>query len=240
MVRDNKRIANKGRRYFELGGMLYCGGCGKKMLYHASVSKGRMYPYYKCRRVTRDGKGACPPGGYPHNHRAEALEERVWQSVSGLMGNPQQLRSDLERMIELEGSRSQGNPDLEMEVWLERLAETEGMRSSFQDLAAKGLMTHEELGLRLARLEETRAVAKRELETLHRSKERVDRLEQDKESLLESYARMAPDALEALSAEERHRLYRMLRLRVVVNPDRSIEVTGALVPEFAPTETVLR
>jgi hypothetical protein len=51
---------------------------------------------------------------------------------------------------------------------------------------------------------------------------------------------MAPEALEALSAEERHRLYRMLRLRVVANPDRSIEVTGALVPGFTPTETVLR
>ena len=62
MLRDNMRSTNKGRRFFELGGMLYCGGCGKEILYHASVSKGRMYPYYKCRRVTRDGKGACPSG----------------------------------------------------------------------------------------------------------------------------------------------------------------------------------
>src|SRR5215204_6272790 len=71
-------------------------------------------------------------------------------------------------------------------------------------------------------------------------KECVERLEQDKETLLESYAKMAPEALEALSAEERRRLYRMLRLRVVANPDRSIEVTGALVLGFTPTETVLR
>ena len=68
----------------------------------------------------------------------------------------------------------------------------------------------------------------------------MERLEQDKETLLESYAKMAPEALEALSAEERRRLYRMLRLRVVANPDRSIEVTGALVLGFTPTETVLR
>jgi hypothetical protein len=32
----------------------------------------------------------------------------------------------------------------------------------------------------------------------------------------------------------------MGRLKVVVNPDWSIEATGALVPEFTPTETVLR
>jgi hypothetical protein len=125
-------------------------------------------------------------------------------------------------------------------VWLEKLAEAEGMRSGFQDLAAKGLMTHEELGTKLERLEETHALAERELETLRRKKERVERLEQDKETLLESYAKMAPEALECLSAEEHHRLYRMLRLRVVANPDRSLEVTGALVPGFTPTETVLR
>jgi site-specific DNA recombinase len=240
MVRDNIRSTNKGRRFFELGGMLYCGGCGKKMLHHASVSKGRMYPYYKCRRVTRDGKGACPSGRYPHNHRAETLEERVWESVSGLMGDPERLREDLERMIELEGRESRGDPDREMEAWLEKLAEAERMRSGYQELAAKGLMTHEELGTRLERLEETRSAAERELESLRRKKECVERLEQDKETLLESYAKMAPEALDALSAEERHRLYRMLRLRVVANPDRSIVVTGALVPGFTPTETVLR
>ena len=125
-------------------------------------------------------------------------------------------------------------------MWLEKLDEAETMRSGFQDLAARGLMTHEELRSKLERLEETRAVAERELETLRRKRERVERLEQDKESLLDSYAKMAPEALEALSAEERNRLYRMLRLRVVVNPDRSIEVSGALVPGFTPTETVLR
>jgi len=108
MVRDNRRTTNKGKRFFELGGMLYCGGCGKKMLYHASISKGRMYPYYnyKCRRVTRDGREACSSGRYRQNHRAETLEERIWESVSGLMGNPERLREDLERMIELEGRSS--------------------------------------------------------------------------------------------------------------------------------------
>jgi hypothetical protein len=176
----------------DLGGMLYCGGCGKKMLHHASVSKGRIYPYYKCRRVTRDGKGACPSGGYPHNHRAETLEERVWDSVSGLMGDPERFRQDLERMIEPQGRGSRGDPDREMEAWLVKLAEVERMRGGYQELAAKGLMTCEELGTRLERLEETRSATERELETLRRKKECVERLEQHKETLLESYAKRRP------------------------------------------------
>jgi hypothetical protein len=148
--------------------VLYCGGCGKKMLYRASVSKGRMYLCYKCRQVTRDSKVAYPAGQYPQNHCAKTLEERVWESVSALMENPEQLRRDLERMIELEGKGFQENPDLEMEGWLEKLTEAKIMRSGFQDLAAKGLMTHEELGSKLKRLEETRTLDERELETLRR------------------------------------------------------------------------
>ena len=56
------------------------------------------------------------------------------------------------------------------------------MRSGFQELAAKGLMTHEELGSKLEELEETRALAERELGALRRKRERVERLEQDKEA----------------------------------------------------------
>ena len=33
MIRCNSRATNKGRRFFEFGGLLYCGGCGKKMAY---------------------------------------------------------------------------------------------------------------------------------------------------------------------------------------------------------------
>jgi hypothetical protein len=68
----------------------------------------------------------------------------------------------------------------------------------------------------------------------------VERLEQDIGDPLGILRQRAPEVLEALSTEERHQLYGMLRLRVVANPDRSIEVTGALVLGFTPTETALR
>jgi hypothetical protein len=38
-----------------------------------------------------------------------------------------------------------------------------------------------------------------------------------------------PEALDALTAEERHRIYKMLRLEVLAHPDTSLEVSGALV-----------
>ncbi len=78
------------------------------------------------------------------------------------------------------------------------------------------------------------------LETLRDGQERIERLERDKDELLNSYAKRAPKALEGLSPEERHQLYRLLQLAVVVSPDRSLEVSGASGAEFVQSETVPR
>jgi hypothetical protein len=53
-------------------------------------------------------------------------------------------------------------------------------------------------------------------------------LERDRDAAIESYAEILPDALDALSGEERRRLYGMLRLEVAPTPDGP-EVCGALV-----------
>jgi hypothetical protein len=49
-------------------------------------------------------------------------------------------------------------------------------------------------------------------------------LELDKVVLLEHYAAIAPEALNTLIPEERHRLYKMLRITVIVQPDITLEV----------------
>ncbi len=211
-----------------------------KMQNYTSIAKGRMYSYYRCRRLVRDGKDACAAGQARPGHRAANLEQRIRGFVSELMKDPEQLREDLERMIELERRVSRGDPDREAGAWLEKLAEAERLRGGYQDLAAKGLMTYEELGEKLQRLEETRETAERELEALRQRQERIEQLERDKDTLLGSYAKMASEALDALTPENRHQLYKILRLKVSANPDRSLEMAGALVPEFVQSETVSR
>ena len=57
--------------------------------------------------------------------------------------------------------------------------------------------------------------------------ERLEAFERDKERLLESYATLAPEALEALSPEERRTVYSMLGLCVEALPDKSLKVRGA-------------
>ena len=230
MIQDNRPPGSTGRRVWQLpSGSVRCSGCGTRMTQYASAAGGRIYAYYRCARLARLGKGSCPSlEGYRSrkNHRAEKVERLVWEFVSALMKDPAQLREDLERMIELERSGAHGDPEAGAKVWLDKLAELDQMRRGFQEQAARGYMNFDELGAALDELAETRRTAERELAAIQSRREALERLELDREALLEHYARVAPEALDSLTPEERHRLYKMLRLEVLVRPDSSLEVSG--------------
>jgi hypothetical protein len=102
------------------------------------------------------------------------------------------------------------------------------MRGNYQEMAARGLITLKELEERLGQLEETRLAAERELTALKGRRQRIEQLERDKDALLESYAGMAPDALNSLAPEERRQVFKMLKLRVAAYPDTRLEVDGIL------------
>ncbi len=54
----------------------------------------------------------------------------------------------------------------------------------------------------------------------------LQRLERDRDALMESYAGMVSETLEDLAPEERHRIYKLLRLGVRFRPDWPLEITG--------------
>ena len=89
-------------------------------------------------------------------------------------------------------------------------------------------MTLDELEERLREVEETRETVRAELVRLETGRQRLEELEHDRETLLEHYAGAVPEALENLTSEERHRVYKMLRLKVLAYPDARLEVSGVL------------
>ena len=219
-IEDNARPSAAGERSWELsGGVLRCGVCGCHMRIRSAWNrKGatRRY-YYTCGKSNAD-KTACH---HRKNHRAPDLEGEVWEHVSGIMKDPDRLREDLERMIELKRKSLRGDPDREAKAWREKLSEIGHKRAAFQDMAAEGLVTFDELKTKLADLEEARETAERELATLRGQSESIEALERDKDAVLEHHATLAPEALESLTPEERRRLYKMIRLVVFAHPDGS-------------------
>jgi len=227
-VRHNRKPARAGRRFWELtGGVGYCGECGYAICatHSVKVKKGRTYAYdyYRWANRNKYGAEACTNSRRP---RADELEAAVWSLVSGLLKNPERLRVGLERLIEEERSAVRGNPDKEAEAWAKKLADVDRKRSAYQDQQAEGLITLDELRSKLTALEETRDVALKELEALRSRQEHISRLEQDAEALLEHYAGMVPETLENLTSEERHDIYKMMRLKVVFSAEEPVEVTG--------------
>ncbi|MDQ5830506.1 MAG: hypothetical protein M3324_11760, partial [Actinomycetota bacterium] len=164
------------------------------------------------------------------NYRAEKIEGQIWETVSQILTDPEQLRADLEEMMDRERQSSlRGDPQLEKKAWMDKLAETDCMRSGYQEQAAKGLMTLDELAARLRELEGTRRAAELELAILEDRRETMEQLERDKDLLLDHYAPMAPEALRSLAPEERHQVYKMLRLKVIAHLSGDVELAGDLV-----------
>jgi hypothetical protein len=166
------------------------------------------------------------------NIRAEEAEHAVWSFVTGMPLNPEALREGLNEMMQRERAGNHGNPEEKAAVWLDRLAAAERKRTNFQDMAAEGLITFDELGAKLAAVEETRQTARRELAALGDRTERLQALERDRDALLKNYTEMMPEALDVLQPEERHRIYKMLRLKTVAFQDGALQVSGALGKEL--------
>jgi Recombinase zinc beta ribbon domain len=201
-----------------------CASCGRAMQTTSIPSStGKLHHYYRCPRRVRDGKEGCENGKNP---RADYAEPLIWKAVSELLKNPERLRVGLQAMIEGERSWLKGNPEQEAEVWLKKLNECSRKRAAYQDQQAAGLMTLDELSARLAELENARLLAEWELSKLRNVQEKIRTLEHDAGALLASYEHTAPEEIDALSAKERHHVYKIIWLEVLAHPDGALEAIG--------------
>jgi len=226
-IKDNRITSSAGERAWSLsGGLFVCGVCGRNMT--AVTTKrpnSKRYFYYRCPRRAQDGAATCSQAKY---HLAEEVESRVWNLVCSILTDPEQLRDDLERLIEQERQSVRGDPEREVRTWLDKLTEIDRKRSRYIDLAADGIISRDELKAKLARLEETRETAEKELKGLRTRQEKLEELQRDKDTVLEHFTTLEPEALDSLAPEERHQLYRMLRLKIVARLDGTFELTGDL------------
>ena len=152
-IKDNRLPSTSGHRFWELsgGGILRCSLCQGRMAPHSfrKKSSGQRYYYYRC--VKRWQYKACEHG---KNHDAKELEAQVWELISDALKDPEQLRADLETMIEHKRkARRGGDPEREARAWLEKLAEADRKRNAYQDQQAEGLLTLDELRAKLLALE---------------------------------------------------------------------------------------
>jgi site-specific DNA recombinase len=237
-IKGNIRTSSAGRKFWELsGGVMKCALCGRAITSNSVARGERQYFYYRCNKRWQDG--TCE---HEKSHRADRLERLVWDFVSNLLKDPKQLRTGLEQLIERERDGLKEDPNQESKAWANKLSEVSRKRARFQDMAAEGLITFDELRDKIAVLEETRESAQQKLGELEFRRERLAELERDSETLMERYAGMVPDALGTLSPDERHRVYKLLKLGVNLDKDGTLEVSGTFGegPLFCASKSIPR
>jgi site-specific DNA recombinase len=231
-IENNRRPSSAGDRFWELsGGVFFCGGCGCRMRpdrRRRSPRDGRLYYYYRCPTRHHKGKDAC---SQRRSYQATETEARVWKFIANLLKDPDRLRAGLERMLDQERDGLRGDPEREAKGWRRKLAEVDAKRARFQDMAAEGLLTLDELRAKLTELDEVRRATELELRFLQNHVERIGTLQRNKDTLLASLKEAVPKALGELTAEERRQLYEMLKLRLTADVDGTSELDGKLVPK---------
>jgi site-specific DNA recombinase len=210
-------------RGWELRSLIRCPSCGGAMGTHTAKRDVKLYHYYRCNRSVDYRRSSCRQ----RMVRAETAEAAMWQFVSGILKDPARIRAGMDALIEQKRGELRGNPERESKAWLERLAEVDQERRGYLRLAAKGHMTEHELDEILTELEETRRMAKRELEAIEDRHSEIEQLEHDRSALLASWSEAVPRNLDDLTPQERNALYLTLRLEIKPRED-GFEVTGPL------------
>ena len=216
-IEGNRVPSSAGDRFWQLsGGVARCGACGRHMRVVCRTKRPkkkppRRYGYYRCAARQEHGEEACTNGQMVS---ASVLEAKVWDFVRGMMTEPENLVADLDRMIEVKRSDRRGDPAKELKAWTDELAKLERMRDGYHDQAAEGLLGFDKLREKLADLDRRRATVENELEVLKGRGEELERLERDRDAVVSHYATLAPEVLESLGPEKRHRFYGILGIRV--------------------------
>jgi hypothetical protein len=221
----NRKPANAGRRFWDLSaGTLRCAECGRAM---SPRTAGKRYFYYACGAGPNKTHSGCDAKKF---HPAAGLEERVWSEISAILSDPEKLRAGLDEMIEREQSLSAGDPEKEAAALNRRLSDLKDRRARYQGMAAADLINFDELRERLSELDEARGDVERALTHARHRADQLERLQTNRAALMREYAGAAPEALSTLSPEERHRVYRMMRLEVSLAPNGDIEMIGDVAP----------
>jgi site-specific DNA recombinase len=221
-------------RYWELAGVFFCGVCGCRMS-KTRRGKGRgyagYYHYYFCPTRTNKGYDAC---SQHRGFRAEQVEAQVWEEIRALLVNPERLRRGLDAMVEEKRRALCGDPTQQIATVSAKLDELEDKRMRFQHAYAEGAISLEDLRARLAELENDREGLLSILGNIKGQAQELEDLERDRDVLLEGYAGVMPDRLDAMAPEERHGIYKMLKLRVVASADRTLTASGIILTEGDP------
>jgi site-specific DNA recombinase len=212
-------------RFWQLsGGIAYCKECGGVFSPKAQRRpSGKVDTWYLCRRPYNGGSRGCT---HRRLYRAYPLEEAVWKAVRKLLSDPERVKAEYDRHIARQRAQLRGDSGEEAREIAKRLEKLERRRSGYIDLAADGDMTREELRRKLAEVDEQCGAARKALRETRDRQETIEKLQRDRDMMLERFFTLRSMDLLILSPEERRRVLQALRIRAEVDRDGNVRISG--------------
>ena len=116
--------------------------------------------------------------------------------------------------------------------WTEALQNTEIKTERLLDLYLDGGLERTLYEEKMETLRAEERIAREEVERLKARRQMIEAAQHRMEALIDGYAETIPEDLDALTPEERHEIYRMLRLGVRLDNTGAVEIEGVVsVPE---------
>ena len=224
------------RRVWELSGLFRCGTCGQQ-IYKTTIRDGRNertkarparhYYRYNSRYNTAKMQECSNTRSYP----AEFTELLVWDEVARFLSDPDRVREHFEYVMEEKAKSRPENPEAEIRrlgAELEKIG-NDRQRATRQYMQAQDLIPVEEFRSTLSDLDARRRAAEERIGDLRSTRDDLQKLCEDMDVLLWQFGEGILPTSEGelpLTPEERHAIYRRLRLEVVGLPERKVEVRG--------------
>lgn len=217
--RTNRRTTPK--RNYLLTGRIRCGLCDSAMVGQTNTSKGKHYPYYRCRHAYTRNTGHRCEGRYI---RADALEQEIWAEMRKVLTEPEVILQEQKEANGVAGTE-EAISRMESEMALlrkreERLVrlfgygevDSEVVRAEVQDVKRR----RETLGGELAALTRRRAGMGRDF---------------DEEALRRTCAAVA-ECLDGAGTDKKQLVLEALQLKIAATRDE-VTIEGILPQEPA-------
>ena len=169
-----------------------------------------------------------PARSHSKTLRAIETEALLWGFVSDVLKDPTRLEHGLDEMVKQEKALVARGPGEDGKTWLKKRMELEIQKERLLDLYLENKLDMDRYERRLAQLEQARRGVEDDLARIESRTAYIDRLEHNRDAVLNYYSQIVPECLDALEPNVRNRVYKMLNLTVRVHENGSLELTWAL------------
>jgi site-specific DNA recombinase len=214
MMNAKRCIRNNKRNEYLLRGLLVCGECG----YALTGTFSRGHKYYHCTHddaiLTPHCKKRCKMGSV----RAEDIEDVVWEAISGLLKEPEQIISAYQNYVKEEEEKNKVKVSKRAEQEKE-LAKAKRKRDNLVDMCQADIIPLEELKKRVKVIDNHIASLEQSLKL---DVSYSDEVVQEAIETLESFKEQIHSSLEDLEIKEKREILELLIDQIIVKNDKIV------------------